>query len=209
MSAVYPDVKFEVVPDAHAALESDPQAVSAIRDNYSGKFLIGNVSALDSMKGQMTIVDAARQVRDIHPDWQFVVCGSGSEEQRLRDAIGDLDNVDLVGFIEHPGAYYACFDVFVFPTLREAIGSAMIDAMYFGVPIVASNVGGIPEFAVDGVNGRLIEPQRPVEMIAAIEELIAKPEWAASVRAANIERASTLDAAAMADRYEEIYKRTL
>jgi glycosyltransferase involved in cell wall biosynthesis len=209
MRPVYPEINFKVVPDAHAALESDPQAVAAIRDKYPGKFLIGNVSALDPMKGQMTMVEAARQVRDVHPDWQFVVCGSGAEEQRLRDAIGDLDNIDLVGFIEQPGSYYACFDVFAFPTLREAIGSAMIDAMYFGLPVVASNVGGIPEFAVDGVNGRLIEPERPDLMVAAIEELIEKPEWAASVRAANIERASTLDAVAMTDRYEAIYTEIL
>jgi glycosyltransferase involved in cell wall biosynthesis len=123
--------------------------------------------------------------------------------------MGDLDNIELTGWVDNIGDYYASFDVFVFPSLKEAIGSAMIDAMYFGLPVVASNVDGIPEFLQDGVNGRLVEPEHADQLIAALEEIVANPEWAASVRAANIERAATLDATAMADRYEAIYQRIL
>ena len=203
----YPGLVDDVVPDAHAALAANAELTRAIRERYAGKFLIGNVAALDPAKGQMTLIEAARTVREHHPNWQFLLCGGGPDEQRLREASADLDNVDLLGFIKEPGPYYASFDVFAFPTHREAVGSAMIDAMYFGVPVVASRVGGIPEFAEDGINGRLIEPERPDQLIAALEEIIANPDWAARVRVANIERAGNLDAASMADRYEKIYER--
>lgn len=203
----YPQLTTELVPDAHAALRSDPQETQAIRERYAGKFLIGNIAALDPAKGQMTLIEAARAVVDSHPDWHFVLCGSGPDEPRLQRASEGLSNISLTGFVEEPGSYYASFDVFAFPTHREAVGSAMIDAMYFGLPVIASNVGGIPEFATDGVNARLIEPERSDQVIAAIEEMIARPDWVADMRAANIERAASLDAVAMADRYERIYER--
>jgi len=206
----YSDTDFDFVADAHAAFEAEPGAVTAIRDRLRGKFIIGHVGALDNAdKGQRTIIEVAYAVREQHPDWPFMLCGDGRDEQSFREAIGDLDNIELTGWVDNIGDYYASFDVFVFPSLKEAIGSAMIDAMYFGLPIVASNVDGIPEFLEDGINGRLIEPEHADQLIAALEEVVTNPEWAASVRAANIERAATLDRAAMADRYEAIYKRIL
>ncbi len=204
----YSHIEFDFVPDAHAALDSDPAKVVAIRDRHNGKLIIGHVGELEhAHKGQRTIIEAAHTVRERHPDWFFMLCGKGRDEESFNEAIGDLDNIELTGFVDNIGDYYASFDVFVFPSLTEAIGSAMIDAMYFGLPIVASDVEGIPEFLEDGINGRLIEPGNADQLIAAIEEIIAKPEWVASMRAANVERASSLDAAAMADAYEAIYKR--
>ena len=61
--------------------------------------------------------------------------------------------------------YLASFDLFVYPSLHEALGSTLLDAMQVGLPIVASNVGGIPDIVVDGVNGILVEPEDPEALI--------------------------------------------
>lgn len=206
MNSLYPDIDFWIVPDAHASLQADAAVVEQIRAERAGKLLIGHVGALDhSHKGQLTIIEAARLIQHAQPTWLFMLCGSGRDEERMRAAAEGLDNVEFTGFVDNIGDYYGAFDLFVFPSLKEAIGSAMIDAMYFGLPIVASDVDGIPEFVEDGVNGRLIEPEEPEQLVAGISDLLDDPDWAASVRAANTDKAMTLDAAAMADRYEEIY----
>lgn len=206
----YADIDFDIIPDAHAALQSNPERVSSLRRRYDGKVVIGHVGALDhSHKGQGTIIEAAHLIRNSHPDWHFLLCGSGRDEAQFREAIGDLDNVELAGFVDNIGDYYAVFDLFVFPSLKEAIGSAMIDAMYFGLPVVGSDVDGIPEFLEDGVNGRLMKPGDAQSLIAGVEDILARPEFAAKVREANIDKAATLDAAAMADRYEAVYERIL
>lgn len=209
VSSLYPDIDFRIVPDAHASLPVDAAMVEQIRRQRAGKLLIGHVGALEVPKGQDTIIEAAHLVRHEHPDWHFLLCGSGRDEARLRAAAEGLDNIEFVGFVDNIGDYYGAFDLFVFPSLREAIGSAMIDAMYFGLPVIATNVDGIPEFVEDGVNGRLIEPEQPGQLVAGIRDLLDDPEWAASVRAANTEKGMSLDAAAMADRYEEIYREIL
>jgi glycosyltransferase involved in cell wall biosynthesis len=206
----YGYIDFDFIPDAHAALESNETAVTRIRERHEGKLLIGHVGAYDhSHKGQWTIIEAANAVREKHPDWYFILCGSGRDETAFRKAIADLDNIELTGFVDNIGDYYASFDVFVFPSQKEGIGSAMIDAMYFGLPIVASNVDGIPEFIDDGVHGRLIERGSVDQLVAGIEEIVAKPEWAAAARAACLDKASSLDAKAMADGYEAVYRRVL
>jgi glycosyltransferase involved in cell wall biosynthesis len=206
----YPDIEVSVVPDAHAGLRADAAAVASIRERFRDKLIIGHVGALDDgHKGQMTIIDVARTAQENHPDWQFVLCGNGKDEERMRAAANGLDNVEFTGFVDNVGDYYGSFDLFVFPSRKEALGSAMLDAMHFGLPVVASKVDGIPEFVEDGVNGRLVEPGNPEQLLAGIEALADDPEWTASVRAANTEKAMLLDAAAMADRYEVFYREIL
>jgi glycosyltransferase involved in cell wall biosynthesis len=210
MRKQYPKIEVSVVPDAHAGLRAESAIVASIRERYTGKLIIGHVGAMDDEhKGQMTIIQAARSAQHDHPDWQFVLCGGGKDAERFRGAAQGLANIEFTGFIDDIGNYYGCFDLFVFPSHREALGSAMLDAMHFGLPIVASNVDGIPEFLEDGVNGRLIEPGNPEQLLAGIEALANDPEWAASVRAANTEKAMSLDPSVMADRYEVFYREIL
>jgi glycosyltransferase involved in cell wall biosynthesis len=206
----YSGIDVKVVPDAHAGLRADAATVASIRERFDGKLIIGHVGALDDgHKGQMTIIDVARSAQQDHPDWQFVLCGIGRDEARLRAAADGLDNIEFAGFVDNIGDYYGSFDLFVFPSRKEALGSAMLDAMHFGLPVVASNVDGIPEFLEDGVNGRLVEPGNSEQLLAGIEALVDDPDWAASVRAANTEKAMSLGAAAMADRYEMFYREML
>jgi len=206
----YPNLNPIVVPDAHSNLPVDSEFVSTLRGKHSDKLIIVHVGTYDhGAKGQLTIIDAAKRAATDQPNWHFLLLGEGRERARFEASIGDLRNIELVGFVDNVGDYLAAADIFVFPSLHEALGSSLLDAMQFGLPIVATRVGGIPEFVEDGVNGRLIDTERPDQLFAAIEEVIANPEWAASVRAANIERILTLDAAAMADHYEKIYERII
>ena len=207
LQARYPELSVGVIPDAHAGFVSDADVVRDIRGRYQGKTLIGHMGALDdAVKGQSTIIEAARMAADRHPDWHFLLCGSGKDEQRFRDEIGALENIELVGWVDNVGDYLASFDLFVFPSISEALGSTVLDAMHFGLPVVASNAGGIPDIVKDGQNGRLIEPRNPNQMLSAIELILDTPGEIERIRQANHERASQFSAAAMADSYERLYR---
>ncbi|HEY5642652.1 MAG TPA: glycosyltransferase family 4 protein [Gammaproteobacteria bacterium] len=202
----HPDIEATVVPDAIAGFDSDPAAVAAIRAARPGKRLIGHVGALaHSHKGQSTIIAAAHEAAVRHPDWHFMFCGDGPDEARFREEIGDLGNVELVGWIENVGDYLAAFDLFVYPSLHEALGSTVLDAMQFGLPVVATRVGGIPEFVEDGVNGRLVPPEDPAELLAAIEAVLADEAGLVAMRERNRAKAAQYDAAHMADACEALY----
>ena len=202
-----PGLEYVVVPDAIADFEHDASSAAAIRAARPGKILIGHVGALDhSHKGQSTIIEVAHQVAETHPDWHFMFCGDGRDEARFRAEIGDLDNVELVGWVDNVGDYLAAFDLFVYPSLHEALGSTILDAMRFGLPVVATAVGGIPDFVEDGVHGRLVEPENAGQLQAAIEAVLADEPELEQMRERNAAHAAKYDAAHMADLYETLYR---
>jgi glycosyltransferase involved in cell wall biosynthesis len=207
---LYPDIEVTVVPDAHAGLSADPETVARIRDQYSDKKLIGHIGALDdSHKGQRTIIAAARLARVDRPGWHFVLCGDGKDEEVLRAEAADLENVTFTGFVDNPGDYLASFDVFAFPSNFEALGSSLLDAMFFGLPIVATRVGGIPEVMADGVNGWLIERGDAQAMFERIDRILTRTDERAGMAAANREKASQFEVAVMTQAYLEIYRELL
>ena len=196
-----------VIPDAYAELPIDAEEVRRIRSRYEGKVLIGHVGALDhSHKGQMTIIEVARIAVARHPNWQFLLCGDGRDEDWFREEIGALTNIEIVGWVDNVGDYLAAFDLFAFPSLHEALGSTVLDAMHLGLPVIATNVGGIPDFVEDGANGRLIEPEKPEQLLAGIEELLADEAELALIGERNIEKSGLYDATHMADAYETLYR---
>jgi glycosyltransferase involved in cell wall biosynthesis len=108
--------------------------------------------------------------------------------------------------VDNVGDWLSSFDVFMFPSLDEALGSTLLDAMQVGLPIVASKVGGIPDVVEDGVNGRLVEPEDAEALYAAIDGLLADDEALAAIRARNIEKSRSFSATRMAEAYETLYR---
>jgi glycosyltransferase involved in cell wall biosynthesis len=207
MHKCHPGVEAIVVSDALASFPVNATTVDEIRAARPGKTLIGHVGALNhSHKGQSTIIDVARNVAESHQDWHFILCGDGHDETRFRQEIGELTNIELVGWVDNVGDYLSAFDLFVYPSLHEALGSALLDAMQFGLPIVATNVGGIPEIVEDGVNGKLVEPENVPQLQAGIEAMLSDDASLQRMRAANAAKSQNYGVTPMADAYETLYR---
>lgn len=204
----YPEIKPVLIPSAHARLPVDDAAASAIRERYAGKFLIGHTGTYyHPAKGQLTIIETARRAAVERPEWHFLLMGAGRHEQLFRERIGDLPNIELTGFVDNVGDYLSACDLFVFPSPDEALGSSLIDALQFGLPVVATRVGGIPELVEHGVNGILIEPESPEQLFEGIVSLSAGSPAVEAMRRANRARAETFSAERMTDAYEALYRR--
>ncbi len=196
-----------LIHDARSLLQVDDREVARIRTARAGKLLFGHTGVLDdSVKGQSTIVEAARAVAERHPRWHFMLLGEGKDRARFEREIGQLTNVELVGWVDNLGSYLAAFDLFVFPSRREALGSSLLDALQTGLPIVASRAGGIPDVVEDGVNGRLIDPGNAEQLVAAIEALLADEAGLAAIRERNLEKSRAFDVTRMAEAYETLYR---
>lgn len=111
----------------------------------------------------------------------LTIIGTGPLESKLRSLIDKTgSNTTLLsqGFphAEVPDLLRK-YDYFVAPSRNETQGLAMCEAMACGLPVVATNVGGIPEFVRDGVDGYLVPPENPNALREAVLKLIAEPEW--------------------------------
>lgn len=152
-------LNIDVIPSMMSPLTIDHKEAGRIRARFQGKYLVGHIGALvNHHKGQQYIIECARKLMHTHPDIQFLLLGNGKDEAMLKDMAAGLSNIHFEGFVDNVGDYISAFDLFVFPSLEEGLGSILLDVMNAGVPIVASDVDGIPELIKDGKTGLLVPP---------------------------------------------------
>jgi glycosyltransferase involved in cell wall biosynthesis len=205
-----PVLEYEVIADASAGLESSEEAAAEIRNRFGGIVVVGHVGSLDdSHKGQKQIIDVARIFLSQNPDVIFVLVGSGRDEAELRALAADLSNVVFTGEVSNVGDYLRAFDLLLYPSRHEGLGSTILDAFEFGLPVVATRVGGIPEILDDADNGYLVEVDDIKAIVAALQKLIGDPELAQKIHSNNREKAQAYSADAMTEKYDRVYRSIL
>jgi glycosyltransferase involved in cell wall biosynthesis len=210
VSSLCPELVPTVIPSAVSGLPSSPERAERLRQSWGGSFVVGHVGVLDdSHKGQMQILDLAAGLAESLPDARFVLVGGGPDEAQLRSAAAGLANVVFAGPVEAVGDYLRAFDVFLFPSRHEGLGSILLDALDFGIPVVATRVGGIPEIVEDSVNGMLVDVGHIEGMRDALRALYSDSDLRARVGAAGRRTAEAHTASVMAERYWALYRSVL
>lgn len=201
-----PGLEAKIIPSACAGLPADPETAAALRAGWGGGFVVGQVGALDdSQKGQRVLIGAARALLAKSSDWRFVLVGAGRDEARLRAAAADLPQVVFTGAVDNVGDYLMAFDAFAYPSRHEGLGSALLDAMQFGLPIAATAVDGIPELVRDGVEGTLVAAGDDQALARALAGQRDDGQMRARMAAAGRARAQEFSAPRMAERYLHWY----
>ncbi|TAL12089.1 MAG: glycosyltransferase family 1 protein [Nitrospirae bacterium] len=141
--------------------------------------VIGTVGRLVPIKGHEWLLRAAPRVLAEFPHATVVLIGDGPLMGALRQLAEELGVGRRVLFLgerqDVPECLAAC-DLFAFPSLNEGMGRALIEAMAAGLPVVATDVGGIPDIVVDGESGALVPPKDPAALADAILALLRDPE---------------------------------
>ncbi len=210
LAALDPGLAWEVIPSASAGLPVNAGRAAGLRQQFGGGFIVGHVGALvDSHKGQRQILAIARETAGRAPAISYVLVGSGRDEASLQADAAGLPNVRFAGEVSDVGNYLAAMDVFIYPSRHEGLGSILLDAMAFGLPIVATRVGGIPEVVDAGRGGLLCEVDDIAGLAAAVLTLYADAGLRERMAAANRARAVEFSAEAMTGRYINIYRSLL
>ncbi len=152
---------------------------------------IGTIAELHPVKGIPHAIRAIQTTLETHPEAHYIVIGEGDERPALRALIekeGLQSNVHLVGFVADAARYLSAFDIFVLPSVSEALGYAILEAGSASFPVIVSNVGGVPEIIEHGVHGTLVPPRDSVSIATAIAELITDRELGERYGAALRER---------------------
>ncbi|HXV19507.1 MAG TPA: glycosyltransferase [Desulfuromonadales bacterium] len=143
-----------------------PQAKDAMRQrlfpDIQGKIWFGTAGRLTRVKNQKNLLLAFKRCIDIFPESVLLICGRGEAETELRSLTSSLGldgKVHFLGFRQDIAQVLAALDVFVLPSLREGFGLALVEAMCSGIPVIASQVGGVPEIFGEVAVGELIDPQ--------------------------------------------------
>jgi glycosyltransferase involved in cell wall biosynthesis len=167
--AIAPDAHTTIIPSAFTPATVDAQKLQEIKARFHHKFLVGHVGALDDKhKGQSFLIEAAKQLQKSHPDIHFIFIGGGADEMMLKQQAKGLNNITLEGFVNNVHDYISALDLFVFPSRNEGLGSILFDVMQLNVPIIANNVGGIPDIIHNNNNGLLLKTLSSSEIVQNI-----------------------------------------
>ncbi len=145
--------------------------------DLSNKKIIGQISELHPIKSIETTIHAAKEIVKKHNDVIIVVIGEGEERKFLEEKIKEHElenNFILAGFIDNAAKYIPAFDIFCLTSKSEALALVLIEAGLARVPVIASNVGGIPELITNSETGLLFEQKNTDELILKIEQLLSK-----------------------------------
>lgn len=193
------------------------RAVSASRQDFLARYaipserrIVSQLSWLIKEKGvDIFLMAAAEVLRDRH-DIHFVVGGEGASRgdyEQLASKLGISANVTFTRQIEDPmtSGLYQATEIFCLASRwSEACGLVLLEAMSFGVPVVASRVGGIPEFVRDGSDGLLVRPSAS-DFGVAISALLCDEDRRRRMGASARERVEkAFDVRLMAERYAKL-----
>ncbi len=198
------------IPSALAHLPHNPDVIKEIKKQYQDKFLIGHAGALvDKHKGQREIIKAATLLENKVPNIHFIMLGDGSDGEQFRDESKNLTNMEWLGFKQNPGDYFAALDLFVFPSRNEGLGSTLLDVMDFKVPIIASDVDGIPDIVKHEETGLLIPANNADALAEAILRLFNNRQLRENLAITAKEKLDNFTPATMAKRYLALYRSLL
>jgi glycosyltransferase involved in cell wall biosynthesis len=150
----------------------------------NGKRLIGNISAIVLEKDYYTFVDVAEQVLKSISNVHFLIIGAGAEYENIKNYIeqkGLEDDISMFGFRTDVPALLSILDVFLMTSTMEGLGSTILDAFASKVPVVATNVGGIPEIVIHEKTGLLSEPKNVESLSANVIRLIEDTDLSSKI----------------------------
>jgi glycosyltransferase involved in cell wall biosynthesis len=175
--------------------------------------VVGMVGRLDLQKGFEFLLPAIAELRKEFPGIKLVVAGEGPDRAAIAKMISDLSlqsSVELLGQCGDMPSVYAGIDIFVLPSLNEGLPMTVLEAMAAGKPVIATRVGAIPSVLKQGETGLLVNPADRNELREALRALLSHPDMAKRLATnGNTWVRQEYTSAAMAARYQEIYKSVL
>jgi glycosyltransferase involved in cell wall biosynthesis len=179
----------------------------------AGTRIVGTVGHLAGHKGHQYLLEATKALLQAEPQVGVVIAGDGALRANLEAqaaALGIAERVCFTGFRQDILALMQRFEVFVFPSYLEGLGTATLDAMALRKPVVATHAGGIPEVVQDGMTGLLVPPRDPAALAQAVLYLLQHPEQSRAFGEAGRKRVEQqFTAERMAAQTLHVYQRLL
>jgi glycosyltransferase involved in cell wall biosynthesis len=178
--------------------------------NYS---VIGTIAQFSEKKGLGYLIRSASILLKLRKDVNFLLVGDGTIMGELKQLCHNLkigENVIFAGERGDIPEMLSLIDIFVLPSIREGLPLAILEAMACGKPVIATNVGGVPEVIKNGINGILVQPKDPDALHNAMKELLNDAAKRKKMGREGMDIcAKSFSSKVMVDRIEELYETLL
>lgn len=179
-----------------AAVRADRGAVRAELGFADDEIVLGAVANMTRQKDYPNLLAAARRLVDDRVPARIVAVGQGPLEDEVRAAVRDMGLVGVVvltGFRDDAVRVLAACDVFTLASAWEGLPVALMEALALGLPVVATNVGGVAEAMRDGQDAILVPPRDATALARAWTQVVGDADLRERLATAAAERAPEFD----------------
>ena len=171
-------VIYPPVAEGFARHDDEQQAEERAALGIGNRHLLLNVKRLHPLAGQRILIEAMMDVVHAHPDTRLVICGTGQLREELEAAArsaGVERHVDFTGLVDNVAVarYCAAADLFVLPSLLEALPTVAVEALACGTPVLSSdNPGGLELNGLFGPDVTIVPGEQPLALAKAITHFL-------------------------------------
>jgi glycosyltransferase involved in cell wall biosynthesis len=189
ITTIYPPVS-----DSFAWHDEGAQAAARASLGIQNAHLLLNVKRLHPLAGQRYLIESMNEVIRLHPDTRLVICGTGHILEELRSvarSAGVERHVTFAGMIDNSAIarYCAAADLFVLPSLLEALPTVAVEALASGTPVLSSdNPGGLELSDVFGMDVAIVPREQPLALASAIGDFLRNKRRALAATRSVIDR---------------------
>lgn len=189
----------------------EPAGWTGARTRQDGQVVVGHLGILDDGKGWRITAEAVELCRLRGLEVSFVVAGGGPEASAAKAWCAERRSfATYLGWVSQPAVeFFPCVDVLCMPSRTEGMPMAILEALAFGVPVVATAVGGIPEVIRDGVEGRIVERSSGAVATSLASFVLEKGLLDRLQKAARLRWQAEFDVRIAAARMSGVYERAL
>lgn len=205
----FPDKACYRIPSSGIAYPIDQNKVDQIWSSHGYKFLVMQATLMDQKKGVDVTLEAARMLQKKNMEVHFLLLGSGPQKQDLMQQAKDLNNVFFMSKQDDMGTWFASANLLVHPSQSEGLGAVILEAMVAGLPVVATNVGGIPDLIESEHTGLLIQPGDAQSLADAIERMAADQQLRQQLQANAKQKIKQFDITAATKHYHNVYQHVI
>jgi len=204
-------IKNGVVKKKITIIYSSVESLPLKQKRKQNKKIIGSIGKLSQTKNHIVILKAAKELLKTRKDFLVYIIGEGSERKNLEEYIckNKLGKyIKLLGYKKRALDYFSIFDIFVFPSKLEGLGTSVLDAMLYKVPVVASSAPAIPEIVQHKKTGLLFPPEDEKKLAQSITLLFVNTKLKKTfANQASIHVKKYFSVPLMAKKYLDLYKK--
>jgi|TARA_R110000850_G_scaffold137248_4_gene258492 glycosyltransferase involved in cell wall biosynthesis len=180
--------------------------VDQIWSAHGHKPLVLQAGYVGKSKGFDVTIEAAKILEQNNIQVHVLLLGDGPETETLKKQAQGLENIFFMSHQKDMGTWFASANLLIQPSKSEGLSSVILEAIAAGLPVIASNTGGIPDIIEHEKTGLLIEPGNAKELASAIERIVSDAELRNRLQTEAKEKLSQFEISRTAQRYSDLYK---
>lgn len=192
---------------------AEPHAREDLRQSFRQKWkipsdalVLGSIARLHPTKGLHYLIEAAKLLQPNFSKIHLLIVGDGPLRSKLEAQLNATGlSFTLTGFLPMAHQALPAMDLFVLPSISEGMGLVLLEAMQAYIPIVATQVGGIPEVIRDGKDGLLVPPMNPEALSKACLQILENPVLSRSIIESGSKRWQTFGVYEMLRQTQDFY----